>query len=231
MGGMSAGDAPPSENVTNDPEAEELKNELQRLVLEVIGGNQEDNDGNKVDHGVGNINKAIKALTALKELHLGEKKLQHSSLYDHLDVPVEFRCPISKEMMRDPAVLSTGQGTRAIRGIFLDIKQPLKDVPIEIINWYAFRRYPSITTAFNYLFEKFKNLIRQEADENDNAILHTRSFEKMKNLKLLQINYSQLRGNMKYMPSVLRCLQSRGCYQKALSENIPVYELSSIQTL
>ncbi|XP_074321021.1 U-box domain-containing protein 9-like isoform X2 [Silene latifolia] len=108
--------APFSENVTNDPEAgmveteaEELKKELQRLVMEVIGGNQEDNDGNKVDHGVGNINKAIKALTALKELYLGEKKRQLSLLYDHLDVPVEFRCPISKEMMRDPVVLSTGQ--------------------------------------------------------------------------------------------------------------------------
>ncbi|XP_074315153.1 putative U-box domain-containing protein 46 [Silene latifolia] len=137
---------PPSENVTNDPEAEELKNELQRLVLEVIGGNQEYHDGNKVDHGVGNINKAIKALTALKELHLGEKKRQISSLYDHLDVPVEFRCPISKEMMRDPVVLSTGQSTGAIRGIVLDIKQPLKDVPIEIINWYAFEDIPKITT-------------------------------------------------------------------------------------
>ncbi|XP_074318783.1 U-box domain-containing protein 9-like [Silene latifolia] len=61
-----------------ETEAEELKKELQRLVMEVIGGNQEDNDGNKVDHRVGNI-------------------------------PVEFRCPISKEMMRDPVVLCTGQ--------------------------------------------------------------------------------------------------------------------------
>ncbi|XP_074274470.1 uncharacterized protein LOC141598656 isoform X2 [Silene latifolia] len=118
-------------------------------------------------------------------------------------------------------VLRLEKATRAIRGIVLDIKQPPNDVPIEIINWYAFRRYPSITTAFNYLFEKFKNLIRQEADENDNAILHTRSFEKMENLKLLEINYSQLRGNMKYMPSVLRCLQWRGCSLKTLSENIP----------
>ncbi|XP_074320867.1 U-box domain-containing protein 9-like [Silene latifolia] len=101
--------APSSDFVTDDHEAVELKEELQRLVMEVIGGHQEDNDGNKVDHGVGNINKAIKALTELKQLHLGEKKRQLSSLYDHLDVPVEYRCPISKEMMRDPVVLSTGQ--------------------------------------------------------------------------------------------------------------------------
>ncbi|XP_074274472.1 disease resistance protein RUN1-like [Silene latifolia] len=99
-------------------------------------------------------------------------------------------------------VLRLEKGTGAIRGIVLDIKQPS-------------------TTAFNYLFEKIKNLTRQKADENDDAIFHTKSFEKMDSLKLLQINYSQLRGNMKYMPSVLRCLQWRGCSEKTVSENIP----------
>ncbi|KAH9610656.1 hypothetical protein KSS87_003679 [Heliosperma pusillum] len=101
--------APSSENVTDGHKAVELKKELLTLVMEVIGDNQEDNDGNKVDHGVGNINKAIQALTALKELNLERKKRKLSSLYDHLDVPVEYRCPISKKLMRDPVVLSTRQ--------------------------------------------------------------------------------------------------------------------------
>ncbi|KAH9609152.1 hypothetical protein KSS87_002378 [Heliosperma pusillum] len=118
-------------------------------------------------------------------------------------------------------VLRHEKATGAIRGIVLDIKEPPNDVPIDILNWYAFRRSPSITTAFNYLSEKFKNLTRRNSDETDNAILYTKSFGKMNDLKLLQINHSQLRGNMKYIPSTLRCLQWKGCSQKSLSSNIP----------
>ncbi|XP_074274478.1 uncharacterized protein LOC141598663 [Silene latifolia] len=118
-------------------------------------------------------------------------------------------------------VLRHEKATGTIRGIVLDIKEPSNDVPIDILNWYAFRRNPSITTAFNYLSEKFKDLTRRNSDENDNAILYTKSFAKMNDLKLLQINHSQLRGNMKYIPSKLRCLQWKGCSQKTLSKNIP----------
>ncbi|KAI4350136.1 hypothetical protein L6164_010646 [Bauhinia variegata] len=50
-------------------------------------------------------NEAIRTLSAIKDLKLKR------SLSQNLDelVPPEFRCPISRELMRDPVVLATGQ--------------------------------------------------------------------------------------------------------------------------
>lgn len=98
----------------NSNKARELKNELQRLTMEIIGnGDQEEereNEGHENGVILGTIDKAIQALIALKELKLKkQKKLSLSSQLDALDSPEEFRCPISKDVMRDPVVLSTGQ--------------------------------------------------------------------------------------------------------------------------
>ncbi|XP_074307885.1 U-box domain-containing protein 9-like [Silene latifolia] len=89
----------------NIQKIKELKKELQRLAMEIIEDNQ-DNDG------VITINKAIQTLIALKDLNLNNNHNKNPSLsssFDHLDVPDEFRCPISREIMKDPVVLATGQ--------------------------------------------------------------------------------------------------------------------------
>lgn len=89
--------------------AKELKLELLNLATEI---SIEDDNNNESENGVilGRIDEAIQALTALKELKLNKKnKRSLSSTLDQLHVPDEYRCPISKEIMKDPVVLSTGQ--------------------------------------------------------------------------------------------------------------------------
>ena len=102
----------------NSNKARELKKELHRLTMEIIEEDDEDEEEgknekeNESENGLtlGRIDKAIQALSALKELKLNkQKKPSLSSQLDALDVPDEFRCPISRELMKDPVVLSTGQ--------------------------------------------------------------------------------------------------------------------------
>lgn len=79
--------------------ATELKKELQRLVRAIV-----DED----DCTAETIDQAKDALSALKELKL--RKRSHSlKLHDTLSCPEEFRCPLSKELMKDPVIVSTGQ--------------------------------------------------------------------------------------------------------------------------
>jgi hypothetical protein len=78
--------------------ATELKKELQRLVKAIV-----DED----DYSVETADRAIRTLSSLKDLKL--KESLSFRLDDGLAVPQEFRCPISRELMRDPVVLATGQ--------------------------------------------------------------------------------------------------------------------------
>lgn len=79
--------------------ATELKKELQRLVRAIV--DDEDCSTQKIDQ-------AKETLSALKELKLRKRSLA-LKLNDILSCPEEFRCPISKELMRDPVIVSTGQ--------------------------------------------------------------------------------------------------------------------------
>lgn len=79
----------------------ELKKELQRLVKAIV-----DDD----DCSIESIDEATEKLCALKELK--QRRNQRSlslKLLDSLTCPEEFRCPLSKELMRDPVMLATGQ--------------------------------------------------------------------------------------------------------------------------
>ncbi|XP_021742687.1 U-box domain-containing protein 9-like [Chenopodium quinoa] len=100
-------------NNGNRIKSKELKKDLLTLVMEINQEEEEDDDEVEKENGVilGTIDKAIQALTALKELKLkkSKKKRALSSQFDQLNVPDEFRCPISREIMKDPVVLSTGQ--------------------------------------------------------------------------------------------------------------------------
>ena len=78
----------------------ELKKELWRLVKEIV-----DED----DYMVETADQAITTLCSLKYLKQSNNTLSFK-LDDHaFTVPQEFRCPISKELMKDPVVLATGQ--------------------------------------------------------------------------------------------------------------------------
>ncbi|KAK9692034.1 hypothetical protein RND81_09G236900 [Saponaria officinalis] len=95
-----------SSNVDDKQKVEQLKKEIQTLSQKII---QQNNDSKDSDYGFITINKAIKALNQLKDLNFKKKKPLISSNFDNFDVPDEFICPISKEIMNDPVILASGQ--------------------------------------------------------------------------------------------------------------------------
>lgn len=78
---------------------EELKKELQRLVGRIV-----EEDESCVD----TTDKAVKILCALRDLKF-KGSLNFPVEMENLALPQEFRCPISKQLMRDPVVVATGQ--------------------------------------------------------------------------------------------------------------------------
>ena len=78
---------------------EELKKELQRLVSRIV-----DEDENCVD----TTDRAVRILCALRDLKF-KGSLDFRVEMENLALPQEFRCPISKQLMRDPVVVATGQ--------------------------------------------------------------------------------------------------------------------------
>ncbi|CAK9140887.1 unnamed protein product [Ilex paraguariensis] len=78
--------------------AAELKKELQRLVRAIV-----DDD----DLNIETIDRANQALCGLKDLKL--KRSLSLKLHEAVGFPDEFRCPLSKELMRDPVIVATGQ--------------------------------------------------------------------------------------------------------------------------
>ncbi|KAK6122192.1 hypothetical protein DH2020_044071 [Rehmannia glutinosa] len=86
--------------------AMELKKELQKLVKAIV---------DEEDVNLEAIDRAQKMMCALKELKLKKSvslKL-HNHHYGHEmvsgTVPEEFKCPLSKELMRDPVIIASGQ--------------------------------------------------------------------------------------------------------------------------
>lgn len=82
--------------------AAELKKELNKLVNSIVEREDQNDDESSVDEA---IDRATLALGALKNLKLSQKR-RHVSLGG---CPQEFLCPLSKDLMRDPVIISTGQ--------------------------------------------------------------------------------------------------------------------------
>ncbi|KAL2486289.1 U-box domain-containing protein 9 [Abeliophyllum distichum] len=78
--------------------ATELKKELQKTVKAIV-----DEDDINLDA----VDRTQQILYALRELKL--KQPISLKLANTGAVPEEFKCPISKELMRDPVIISTGQ--------------------------------------------------------------------------------------------------------------------------
>ena len=88
-----------------DPSMASLKKELQRLVRAIV---YDDDDEDCVAE-----DEAVRVLSSLRDL-----KFKKSSAFKLDDinsdnnsnpcVPEEYKCPISKELMRDPVILATG---------------------------------------------------------------------------------------------------------------------------
>ncbi|KAI8574202.1 hypothetical protein RHMOL_Rhmol01G0336400 [Rhododendron molle] len=87
--------------------AAELKKELQRLVMTIV---DREDEGDDDVSSVGTIDRAMETMCVLREL----KKCKGGGggggcLKVTFACPEEFRCPISKELMRDPVIVATGQ--------------------------------------------------------------------------------------------------------------------------
>lgn len=80
----------------------EMKKELKKLVRSIV----EDEDTS-----IEALDKAKETLCVLKDLKL--RKKSHSSMSfkinKNVTFPDEFKCPLSKELMRDPVIVASGQ--------------------------------------------------------------------------------------------------------------------------
>ncbi|KAL5798672.1 hypothetical protein ACOSQ2_003492 [Xanthoceras sorbifolium] len=79
--------------------ATELKKELQKLVQLIVDDE---------DYRTETIDQAKEMLYALKELKMKKRSLS-LKLHETVRCPEEFKCPLSKELMRDPVILASGQ--------------------------------------------------------------------------------------------------------------------------
>lgn len=79
--------------------ATELKKELQKLVRLIV---------DDVDYRTETIDQARDTLCVLKELKTKKRSLS-LKLHETVPCPEEFKCPLSKELMRDPVILASGQ--------------------------------------------------------------------------------------------------------------------------
>ena len=61
-----------------------------------------------------------------------------------------------------------------------------------------------------------KKFLQDNAENERKVVLHTKPFESMVNLRLLQINHVRLEGKYKYLPAGLKWLQWKECPLKTL---------------
>ncbi|XP_062074471.1 disease resistance protein RPV1-like [Humulus lupulus] len=137
---------------------------------------------------------------------MGRHIVKHENLTDP--------CTRSRLWDRDAimTVLLDDKRTKNTQGIVLDFKRKslVKDVPGGRISWYNFRSNPSFTNAITYIKEKFKDYEQDQAEKKREVTLLTKPFETMVNLRLLQTNYVNLEGELKF-PVSLKWLQWKGC--------------------
>ncbi|KAK8588465.1 hypothetical protein V6N13_087388 [Hibiscus sabdariffa] len=89
-----------SSHPTAGARAAELKKELQKLVKTIVDDE---------DYSVHTIDQAKAALCALRELKFHKPSTASLRLHEPLSCPEEFICPLSKKLMSDPVILSSGQ--------------------------------------------------------------------------------------------------------------------------
>lgn len=80
--------------------AVELKKELQRLVRTIV---EDDDDDDSTAEAA-----AMRVLSKLRGLRSNSNRSLSTKL-DHVAVPDEFKCPLSKQLMRDPVIMANGQ--------------------------------------------------------------------------------------------------------------------------
>lgn len=75
-----------------------------------------------------------------------------------------------------------------------------------------------------YLKELFKTWFHPGAEKD--VILHTKAFDPMVNLRLLQINHVKFGGSLRFKPGELKWLQWKGCSLKNLPYGFCLQDLA-----
>ncbi|MED6123600.1 hypothetical protein PIB30_050571 [Stylosanthes scabra] len=127
-------------------------------------------------------------------------------------------------------VLKNKKGTRKVEGIVLDcVKRSLakpRDRTAEEITWDNFRQMPGYKTASAYVKAKYKNYVEHREEKAKELSLDTKEFQPMLSLRLLQINYSRLEGQGKYLPQGIKWLQWKQCPLKNMPRSYYPLELA-----
>ncbi|XP_057758681.1 disease resistance protein RPV1-like isoform X1 [Arachis stenosperma] len=127
-------------------------------------------------------------------------------------------------------VLKNKKGTRKVEGIVLDcVKRSLakpRDRTAEEITWDNFRQMPGYKTASTYMKAKYKNYVEHRGEKAKKFTLDTKDFQPMVSLRLLQINYSRLEGQGKFLPQGVKWLQWKQCPLKNMSSSYYPLELA-----
>ncbi|MED6224038.1 hypothetical protein PIB30_079892 [Stylosanthes scabra] len=75
---------------------------------------------------------------------------------------------------------------------------------------------PGYKTASAYMKAKYKNYVEHREEKAKELSLDTKEFQPMISLRLLQINYSRLEGQGKYLPQGIKWLQWKQCPLKSM---------------
>ncbi|KAI9126312.1 hypothetical protein K1719_002733 [Acacia pycnantha] len=125
-------------------------------------------------------------------------------------------------------VLRNLKGTRSIRGMVLDLeKRSAKDHRgEEAISWNNLQQGSSVTNALAFLKQMHKKYFQRVEKDRAALVIHTKSFESMMSLVLLQINNLRLEGKFKSFPAELKWLQWHGCPLKCMPSDLCPQELA-----
>lgn len=122
------------------------------------------------------------------------------------------------------------QGTRNVQGIVLDcVKRRIstpRDRFADEITWENFRRKPSCKSALEYIKERYKKYLRDREEKAKEVTLQLEHFQPMVSLRLLQINYSRLEGQFRYLPPGLKWLQWKQCPLRCMPSSYNPLELA-----
>ncbi|KAM6592986.1 hypothetical protein CsatA_000689 [Cannabis sativa] len=152
---------------------------------------------------------------------MGRHIVKHENL---LDPCMRSRLWNREEIM---TVLLDDKHRKHTQGIVLDFerKSTVKDVSGGMISWRNFRSNPSFLNAFTYLKETYKDYQECQVERKREVRILTKSFETMVNLRLLQTNYVNLEGELKF-PVSLKWLQWKECPLKNLPSGFCALGLS-----
>ncbi|VVA90428.1 unnamed protein product [Arabis nemorensis] len=164
------------------------------------------------------------ALSVLRQKSL-LKIMADNTLWMHDQIRDMGRQMVLRESREDPGmrsrlwdrgdimtVLNNMKGTASIRGIVFDFKKKfVRDLTADEIASRNLHNNPGISSAFNYLKNKFVRFPAEEKPKSSEITIPVKPFVPMTKLRLLQINNVELEGNLTLLPSELKWIQWKGC--------------------